>query len=271
MLHSAEFGIHVKPAAGSIAVFDNKRILHGRSEVKESEAARWLQGCYVNRDGLWATYEREQRFFAETAPQWKALNETTKSDLELMGREYSEAVDNKMVEIAKNLIRKQHNGNLLGQPLSLFDHGLQTASRALRANASDEVVVVSLLHDAFETMVTKNHGEMAAAFLAPWISPQSQWILSHHEIFQIFYYGGQLGMNRTSRDMFIDSPHFNATVAWCEQFDAPAFDPDYPMLPLSVFDGPLERVFSRQQYWWDPNHPKAGAVTMTKQAATADQ
>jgi len=151
-------------------------------------------------------------------------------------------------------------GDLLGAPISLFDHGLQTASRALRANASDEVVVGSLLHDIFETTVTKTHGEMAAAFLEPWISPKMHWILAHHEIFQGYYYFGKLGMNKDLRAMFSDSPFFEVTVEWCEKFDMPSFDPNYPMLPLAVFDGPLKRVFDLPQFWWNPNHPKAGAI-----------
>jgi gamma-butyrobetaine dioxygenase len=261
MLHSEKYAIRLKLFPGAMAVFDNKRILHARTNVAPTDGKRWLQGCYMNRDGLWVTFERESRRLRELseAPAWTGLWETTRADIERMGVEYTQKVDRRMIEIAKDLLKKQQE-DMLGMPLTLYQHGLQAASRALRANASDEVVVATLLHDVFETTVTKTHGEMAAAFLAPWISPRMHWILAHHEVFQGYYYYGKLGMDENLREMFIDSPYFDATVEWCEKYDAVAFDADYPILPLSAFDGPLEKVFALPQFWWNPSHPKAGAV-----------
>jgi len=89
----------------------------------------------------------------------------------------------------------------------------------LRAGEDAETVVVSLLHDVFETTVAKNHGELAAALLAPWVSPKSQWMLAHHEVFQGYYYYGHFGGNPELRQMFTNSPFFNATVEWCAKYD----------------------------------------------------
>merc|ERR1712216_495244 len=77
-----------------------------------------------------------------------------------------------------------------------------------------------------------------------------------------------MGMNPNLREMFSDSPFFQDTVDWCEQFDAPSFDPYYPMLPLSAFEGALQRVFSLPQFWWNPSHPKAGAVSSKQTGIT---
>ncbi len=41
-------------APGEAMVFDNLRVLHAR-EAFTSSGARWLQGCYVDRDGLYST------------------------------------------------------------------------------------------------------------------------------------------------------------------------------------------------------------------------
>jgi gamma-butyrobetaine dioxygenase len=42
-------------------IFDNRRILHGRSPYVSGAALRWLQGCYAERDGLMATLARLSR------------------------------------------------------------------------------------------------------------------------------------------------------------------------------------------------------------------
>ena len=77
-----------------------------------------------------------------------------------------------------------HYRTRLGQPIDLYEHGVQTASRALRAGESDELVVVSLLHDISETIASKNHGSVVAALLEPYISEEAQWLLRQHEVFQ---------------------------------------------------------------------------------------
>ena len=42
---------------GEMVIFDNRRILHGRRGLVGG-SPRWLQGCYADRDGLWATLAR---------------------------------------------------------------------------------------------------------------------------------------------------------------------------------------------------------------------
>ena len=44
-----------KLAPGDLVMFDNRRVLHGRSAYRPSARGRWLQGCYAERDGLLAT------------------------------------------------------------------------------------------------------------------------------------------------------------------------------------------------------------------------
>lgn len=47
-------------------LFDNRRILHGRGFV-QSDVPRFVQGCYVNRDGLWYQFAKAQRVLEEDA------------------------------------------------------------------------------------------------------------------------------------------------------------------------------------------------------------
>lgn len=51
-LASPEFVQRVRLESGDLVVFDNQRILHGRTAFRGQAGGRHLQGCYVDRDGL---------------------------------------------------------------------------------------------------------------------------------------------------------------------------------------------------------------------------
>ena len=98
-------------------------------------------------------------------------------------------------------------GDRLGYGVDLYEHGLQTASRAFRGGEAEEVVVMSLLHDVTELIQPKNHGGVVAEMLSPWLSPDTTWMLRYHEVFQLKYYGHlQEGANPELREAFIDHP-----------------------------------------------------------------
>jgi predicted HD phosphohydrolase len=264
MLHSDEYTISMQMKPGNLVIFDNRRVLHSRSEVADTDGERWLQGCYLNRDGVHYKYESLRRKFADmTETPFRNLREATKNDFDRMGVEYDDAVQKKTLDNLIDMLKSQKR-SFLGAPVSLMEHNVQTASRALRAGEDDETVFISLFHDLFETLAVKNHGELVASMLAPWVSPRSQWVLAHHEIFQGHYYFDYYGSDANRRDMFIDHPFYNWTVIWCEKYDQASFDPDYPSLDLHHFIPVAKRVLSRTQYWWNPAHPKAGAVSASE-------
>ena len=261
LLHSDHFAVRVQLYPGALIIFDNRRVLHSRSEIENTDGERWLQGCYLNRDGVYYLYERMRRKFTSlTETPFRNLREAEKSDFDRMGVEYDKEVTQNALQNFLQLLMSQKNA-YLGAPVSLLEHNVQTASRAFREGEDDETIVISLFHDVFETLAVKNHGELASAMLAPWISPKSQWLLAHHEIFQGFYYFEHYGLDKNQRDMFLDHPFYNWTVTWCEKYDQASFDPDYPSLPLSALVPAVERVLSKPQYWWNPSHPKSGAVS----------
>ena len=264
LLHSDKYTIRLQMNPGDLVIFDNRRVLHGRSEIAVSDGVRWLQGCYLNRDGIHYNYEKLRRKFANmTETPFRNLRQATKDDFDRMGVEYDAAVQKKTLDNLVDILKSQ-KASFLGAPVSLMEHNIQTASRALRAGEDDETVFISLFHDLFETLAVKNHGELVASMLAPWISPRSQWVLAHHEIFQGYYYFDMYGLDKNRRDMFLDHPFYNWTIDWCEKYDQASFDPDYPSLDLKVFIPIAERILSRTQYWWNPAHPKAGAVSASE-------
>jgi len=158
-------------------VFDNQRLLHARSAIAPTDGQRLVQGCYLNRDGVKLNYERLRR----KGPGWTSIRGAAAADFELMAREYQREVVERMPERLLALLDSQ-KGAHLGQPVDLYTHGVQTASRAMRAGEGEDLVVAALLHDVTETLQPKAHGESVAAMLAPYISPEAWFVLHHHEV-----------------------------------------------------------------------------------------
>lgn len=207
-----------------------------------------------------STVTKPRPFEVPDGEPFRSLSTATREDHDRMGVEYDALVIQKTGENLFQLLHAQEH-LYLGAYVTLMEHNVQTASRALRAGEDDETVFVSLFHDVFEHLAVKSHGEVIAAMLAPYISPKWQWALAHHEIFQGKYYFDKFeGLDPDQRDMFTDNPFYNWTATWCEKYDQASFDPDYESLPLSSFEPIVERILQRPQYWWNPMHPKAGAI-----------
>ena len=137
------------------------------------------------------------------------------------------------------------DGDFGGFPVDRLTHSLQTATRAHRDGRDEEYVVCALLHDIGDTLGTFNHPDIAAAMLKPFVSAENLWIVEKHGIFQGYYFFHHLGMDRNLRDQFADASFYDATLEFCEKYDAPAFDPDYETLPLEFFEPMLRRVMAK--------------------------
>jgi len=75
---------------------------------------------------------------------------------------------------------------MLGTAVTLYEHGVQTATRAAADGAGDDWVVAALLHDIGEMHCPANHGEVPAAILRPFLHPEVTWVLDHHEAGGVF-------------------------------------------------------------------------------------
>ncbi|CAB4896929.1 unannotated protein [freshwater metagenome] len=51
LLASSEFQVRFLLEAGQLMMFDNNRVLHGRTSFDPNEGLRHLQGCYIDQDG----------------------------------------------------------------------------------------------------------------------------------------------------------------------------------------------------------------------------
>jgi len=133
-----------------------------------------------------------------------------------------------------------------GYPLSPMRHALQTATRALRDDADDEIVFAALFHDIADRISPINHAAVGAEILRPFIGSRTHWILAHHAVFQGYYFWHHIGKDRNDRERYRGNPHFDACAEFCERWDSISFDPAYDTLPLDAFRPVMERITSRE-------------------------
>jgi predicted HD phosphohydrolase len=155
------------------------------------------------------------------------------------------------------------DGDCGGFAIDRLQHCLQTATRAHQDGRDEEYVVCALLHDIGDTLGPRNHADVAAAILRPFVSERNHWIVEKHAIFQGYYFFHYLGLDRNLRDQFLDHPWYRDTEEFCRLYDGPAFDPKFPTLPLEAFEPMVRRVFSQvKNSIYVPKEPTSvGAVT----------
>ena len=143
-----------------------------------------------------------------------------------------------------------------GYPVTRLAHSLQTATRARKDGADDEMVVAALIHDIGDDLSPYGHAEVAAAILRPYVRPEVAWIVEQHGLFQSYYYAHHLGGNRDGRERFRDHRWYQACKDFCADWDQSSFDPSYPSEPLEAFEPLVRKIFTRKA--WDPHYVGPG-------------
>jgi predicted HD phosphohydrolase len=136
-------------------------------------------------------------------------------------------------------------GDCGGYAVDRLEHCLQTATRAMKDGRDEEYIVCALLHDIGDTLGPRNHADVAAVILQPFVSEQNYWMVQKHGIFQGYYFFHYLGLDRNMREQFRGHPWFGYVEEFCSKYDGPAFDPGYKSAPLSEFEPMVRNVFSR--------------------------
>jgi len=137
------------------------------------------------------------------------------------------------------------DGSLEGYLVTRLTHSLQTATRAERDGADEEMIAAALLHDLGDELAPYNHAAYAAEIIRPYVRPQVTWIVEHHGTFQKYYYAHHMGGDRHVREALRGHEWFQLCADFCENWDQASFDPDYETLPLAHFRPLLERVFAQ--------------------------
>ena len=139
-------------------------------------------------------------------------------------------------------------GSLAGYKVDRLEHSLQSATRAYRDGADEEMVVAALLHDIGDLLAPHNHSEMAAAVLRPYVTERTYWVVRQHGLFQTYYYAHHMGGDRNARDRYIDHPWYQDAVDFCHRWDQSSFDPEYDSLSLEFFEPMVQRIFAREPF-----------------------
>ena len=133
-----------------------------------------------------------------------------------------------------------------GFAVDQLQHCLQTASRAERAGASEELIVAALCHDIGKVISVVNHPAIAAEMLKPYVSDETYQIIRTHQDFQGKHYYALLGLDPDARQQYLNEPWFEQACIFTDEWDQTSFDPNYDTLPLEHFEPMLERIFSKQ-------------------------
>lgn len=186
------------------------------------------------------------------------MKDGTKSDYELLAKLEKPFLALTVDRVIEEL-RRQELITLEGYRITRLEHALQSATRAARDGADADWVVGALLHDIGDGLAPQNHDKMSAEVIRPFVRWDVAWVVAHHGIFQMHYYGHHYGWDRDARDHFRDHPCFDSCATFCERWDQASFDPEYESLPLDHFEPVLRNVFSRKAH--DPDVIREGYVS----------
>ncbi len=132
-----------------------------------------------------------------------------------------------------------------GFAVDQLTHSLQTATRAERAGADDEVVVASLCHDIGKAVSVPNHPRIAAEILRPYVRDEVVQAILYHQEFQGRHYFHHFDMDPDLRDNHREQSWYPLAERFADEWDQTSFDPDYPTEPLTHFEPVVRAVFAR--------------------------
>ncbi|MCZ0936579.1 MAG: peptidase [Gemmatimonadetes bacterium] len=174
------------------------------------------------------------------------MEDGTREDYELLSRLEDDFAADTADRVLAHL--RQLSGSVGGYQVDRLEHSLQSATRAHRDGADEEMVVAALLHDIDDLLAPHSHGELAALLLRPFVTERTHWIVRHHGLFQLVYYAHHLGRDPNARDRYRDHPWYQDAVDFCHRWDQASFDPDYESLPLEFFEPMVRRIFAREPF-----------------------
>jgi len=177
------------------------------------------------------------------------MDEGTVQDYKILDKfekQHIKALPDRLVEALANL-----ENSLAGYKLSRLEHSLQSATRAEDDGADIELIVAALIHDLGDDLAPENHSQLAATIIRPYVRAEVTWVVHMHGLFQMQFYGQQMGLPTDGHLAYKEHPWFDSCQRFCDDWDQQAFDPDYPTRTLAHFEPLLRQVFSRPPF--DPD------------------
>ena len=177
---------------------------------------------------------------------FRSMDEGTPADYALLNRledEFVAALPERILAALRELEQ-----SLSGYQISRLEHSLQSATRAERDGADIEMIVGALIHDLGDDLAPFNHSQLAAAIIRPYVRGEVAWVIEHHGVFQMYYYGEAMGVDKNAREIYRGHKWFNSCEKFCERWDQMSFDPDYASYPLAHFEPMVREIFSRPPF-----------------------
>lgn len=132
-----------------------------------------------------------------------------------------------------------------GFSVDQLEHAVQSAARAERDGADEEVIVASLLHDVGKLISVPNHPHIAAEILKPYVRNDVYCMVQYRQDFQGRYYYEHLGMDPNLRVKHEGQPWYELAERFADQWDQKSFDPSFASEPLEHFEPMVLRVFAQ--------------------------
>jgi predicted HD phosphohydrolase len=179
-----------------------------------------------------------------TATSFTRMDESTAEQWAVIGAETAKnqgRVADRVLEMLRSLDTITD-----GFATDQLTHCLQTATRAERAGADDEVIVASLCHDIGKAVSVPNHPAIAAEILKPYVRGEVYDMIRVHQDFQGRHYYAHFGGDPDAREKHretLDAETFDLCERFADDWDQTAFDPDYDTLPLEHFEDRVRKVF----------------------------
>jgi predicted HD phosphohydrolase len=174
------------------------------------------------------------------------MDEGTVEDYALLDKFEKQYIKDLPERLLEALADLEHS--LAGYKLSRLEHSLQSASRAEDDKADIELIVAALIHDLGDDLAPENHSQLAATIIRPYVRAEVTWTVHMHGLFQMQFYGAQMGLPVDGHLEYKNHPWFNTCQRFCDDWDQQAFDPNYPTRPLSHFEPMLREIFSRPAF-----------------------
>jgi len=171
------------------------------------------------------------RMDESTAEEWAAIGAETVRDQALVAEHVLE-----MLRSLKAIVA--------GFNVDQLTHSLQTATRAERAGADQEMVVASLCHDIGKAVSIPNHPRIAAEILRPYVRDEVYHVIRTHQDFQGRHYFHHFGGDPTARDRYRGEQWFALGEQFADEWDQTSFDDAYDTLALEHFEPAVRAVFA---------------------------
>ncbi len=136
-----------------------------------------------------------------------------------------------------------------GFAVDQLEHSVQTATRAERAGADEEMILASLCHDVGKAVSVPNHPAISAEMLRPYVRDEVYSVIRAHQDFQGKHYYKHLGRDPDARSAYEGEPWYGLAEQFADEWDQAAFDPAYDSEPLEHFQPLVQEIFSTPRFF----------------------